>query len=710
MTSSRWLLLLLRSRRVQQRGFGLLIALLAALVTMISAVSLLVRGQAGLLGVAQESQARMARETAEAGVNAVIAELNRPGNRRLLVSPVPFTAWKARANSAVDSTRNSVTNPCLYSDTGSDQDPKPLRRLHTSESLHTMADPDQASVALNSDGSRFRRRFILQRVRISNGDRTRWYQSERGQGPTHSDPNFSETLINFNSAANAGHIELVVVGQLLSANPNDNRVVALATISREFQIVPKCCQLSLGGPAQMFGNDYRWCTTNPPFVVGLGNDREDANGGVDVLLGASAELRLRDQSNEPAPEILCYMPLARNQACPGDTSITDPGKNVTVPVRTDAIQLPALPGLDNDGKPCVKGQADCTNTFKAADAYSIEVFNNDNKAASNDKNDQYAKDYLRVHPNGNYVEICNKKYTPDPDDPSNPNAKDYYAYPASSGVPAKLDTTPEIVADSCVSLQKYCTRLERGGLATYHCRIRNIFVNDFGATNDSNVRQNNTLFIDTSFGAIYLYIYQQWAKTRSEVTSSTPTDPIYTRMKAFRYQLDSPASEFAPIYTVGGYNDGQIQHVLCDPAKYTSVNFACTDTSKSSLEMARAEVISDIVNEGISGQNVNSQDYAALIGDDGFVRDLFFWLPNASFHMAGDPTLLDAGGDLAQGKPQLSAGLWVNTFRFTRQSSEIYLPSRANPFFPYLLSLDDRLAAVVHDWMARTSSFTSLFR
>jgi type II secretory pathway pseudopilin PulG len=99
MTPSKVLLLLLRFRKHSQRGFGLLLALLAALVTMISAASLLIRGQAGLLGEAQQSEARMAREVAEAGLNAVISELNRPGNRRLLVSTVPFTSWQANANS-----------------------------------------------------------------------------------------------------------------------------------------------------------------------------------------------------------------------------------------------------------------------------------------------------------------------------------------------------------------------------------------------------------------------------------------------------------------------------------------------------------------------------------------------------------------------------------------------------------------------------------
>ncbi len=700
MTPSRLLVLLLRSRKRNQRGFGLLLALLAALVTMLSAVSLLIRGQNSLLGDAQQSQARMAREAAEAGLSTLIGELNRPGNRRLLVATVPFTAWKASAESSDTVTKDNVTNPCLYSDKTTD--PESQKRLDPSASLLEMANANGGTVTLLSNNSRFRRRFILQRVRLSNNDRTRWYESTRNAEPTQSTSPFNDSQINFNDASNTGHIELAVEGQLLPADANNNQVIATATVTREYPVIPKCCQQSPGGPGQMFGNDFRWCTTSPPFVVGLGNDEINANGGVHVLQGAKPELRLRTDPNEPSPEILCYMPSSRKQACVGDSSITDAGKNKTIPVRTDSLQFPPLPGLDEDGKPCVSGTSGCDHNFEGKDAYSIEVFDQNNGASTNDKDNKYAKDYLRVHPNGEHVEICNKKYTADPASP-------YYAKPASPGAEATLDTTPDIVDESCVNLSQYCARLVRNGLATYHCRIRNIFVNDFGATNDANVRQNNTLFIDTSFGPIYLYIYDQWAKKRPDLMGK-PDDAVLLRMKQFGYQFDKPVSEYAPIYTVGGYNDGQIQHVHCNKSEFATVNFACTRTDLAAAEMARAEIISNISNTGITSPDDSSQDYAALIGDDGFVRDLFFWMPKASFHLAGDPTTMDAGGDLAQGKPQLSAGMWVNTFRFVRQSSELYLPSRKDKFFPFLLSTNDRLAAPIHDWIARSASVTSLFR
>jgi hypothetical protein len=102
--------------------------------------------------------------------------------------------------------------------------------------------------------------------------------------------------------------------------------------------------------------------------------------------------------------------------------------------------------------------------------------------------------------------------------------------------------------------------------------------------------------------------------------------------------------------------------------------------------------------------------YTGLIGDDGFVRDVFFWMPKASLNLAGDPNIFDTGGDAPQGKPQLAAGLWLNVLRFTLRPTQVYVPSANDQFFPYLRSPNDRLRAIVFDSVARSSTITSLFQ
>jgi hypothetical protein len=517
-------------------------------------------------------------------------------------------------------------------------------------------------------------------VRLSDRGRSHWYRSTRpgGDGAAIGDQGgFTQDLINFSHTNNVGAIELVVQGQVLKGG----RVVATANLSREYVVVPKCCQRTFGGPAQMFGNDFRWCNGldmagYPPLVLGLKNTANDLSGGVYVLTNTTPELRLRTDPSEPPPRILCYVPTGTATGTCGGRQELD-----GVPVLPTSLSFPSLPHLGSSGLPCKTNDTACLASTPPSTAFSIELFNRNNGASENSATEIYAKDYLRVRKGA--VEICNKKYS---------------ATGAKAATIADYDRTPEIVPDSCQDLSDYCVQQVTDGYATYHCRVKNIYVNDFGADGDMQVRQNNTLFIDTSNGPIYLYIYDQWAKK-----SVLPGDPVLEQMGTFNYNLDFPPSNFAPIYTVGGYNDGQIQHVQCEP--YTDVGTACVDESKASSAMTRAEIISDLANTA-----TNLSDYTALIGDDGFVRDVFFWMPKASFHLAGDPNLVDTGGDAPQGKPQLSAGLWLNTLRFTRRTSELYLPSAVDQFFPFLLTPNDRLVAIVYDWVARSSTITSLFQ
>lgn len=471
MTSPRLLLLLLRSRSIRrgERGFGLILALLTALVTVISAVTLFNRTQGDLLGIALQSESRMAREAAQAGLTLVIAELNRPANRRRLVSTVPFTNWGQRVAQGDD----TVLNPCLFPSAPGQVHPPP------SATLRAMADPANPDVILNLPTSPrgLQRRFRLQSVRLSNSDRSRWYRSARPNVVEGSSGGvvYRESLINFNDGNNTDLIELVVQGQVIRGG----QTVASATLSRDFVVAPKCCERSFGGPDQMFGNDFRWCNAGaggfPPMVVGMANTAANRSGGVYVLTSTTPEIRQRTDPGEPAARILCRLPReSGNQSCGGTTEVNN------VPVQTTTIDFPSLPKLGRSGLPCDANDSDCMASSAPNNAYSIELFNRNNGAANNSASERYAKDYLRAR-NGN-VEICNKTYA---------------ASGATAATIGDFDRTPTIVPSSCVSLANYCSRLDRNNYSTYHCRIRNIYVNDFGATSDINIKQNNTLFIDT---------------------------------------------------------------------------------------------------------------------------------------------------------------------------------------------------------------------
>jgi hypothetical protein len=686
------LLLLVRQRRRGDRGFGLLLALLVALVTVISAVAMLSRTQLGWLGTAEASQSRLARQAAEDGLAMVIGELNRPANRRLLVAPVAFTRWREHASQATDTAAYaSITNPCLGADPSGRAAPAP------SATLLQIADPrlDQASISLGSPTPGMERRFLLQSVRLSTADRSRWFRSDRSGEVERSQGGaaYEEGLIRFDSASTVGAIELVVQGQALRGG----KVVAIANLSREYAVVPKCCQRSLGGPGQIFGNDVRWCSGYgnagfPALVVGLANTASQRKGGVEIFEDTTPELRQRTEPGERPLAIQCRLPAgSENERCDGEQEVDG------VKIITTVSDFPDLPRLGSDGLPCARGDKTCLEGPGPSGAYALELFDHEGGASGNSPTNRYAKDYLRVNTGSGQVEICNKTYSP---------TGPYAASATSDGSGSTIDTTPTLVAGSCTSLAPYCARLVKDNYTTHHCRISTIFVNDFGATNDSEVRHNNTLFIDTSNGPIYLYVYDAWAK-------KSPDSTLLTQMQSFDYAGDRPRSDYAPIYTIGGYNDGQILHVYCpDKAGSSSDTNICVEpvtgaqrSNQAASNMTRAEILSDIRNAPD-----NRGDYAVLLGDDGFVRDLFFWMPSASFHIAGDPRILDLFGDVPQGKPQVSAGLWLNKLAFVRRTSQLYLPSPRDNYFPFLLTPQDRLSAVVHDWVARSATVSSLYQ
>ncbi|MFN5695500.1 MAG: hypothetical protein ACK486_00510, partial [Cyanobacteriota bacterium] len=78
----------------------LLLGLIAA------SLGLAFRGSSGLRNSANQSLIREATAVAEEGINAIMAELGKPPNRRMLVSGKPINAW----NTTPDTLQQ---NPCL---------------------------------------------------------------------------------------------------------------------------------------------------------------------------------------------------------------------------------------------------------------------------------------------------------------------------------------------------------------------------------------------------------------------------------------------------------------------------------------------------------------------------------------------------------------------------------------------------------------------
>lgn len=728
--NSRLLLQLLapaRRRNRLQDGFTLALALFVAFTVILGWLALANRSTSSRLGAALQSENREARLAAETGIAMVIDELNRPANRMLLTQGDNLSTWTAPV-----ANNSPLINPCANQ---SATDPAFL--VKPSAAVANYGSGSFITLPAVNGQTGVTRQFRLVDYRLKNADRLP--DSDRADVPKSAQPGYQPDLVNLrpqpenpklrNPRMGVGYAELIVEGQLV-LNGKEPKVLASTVVSQEFQVVPKCCNRSFRGPNPpdeatqkaegfertstgelrprgVYGDDNRACSADyPTLVLGLGNDERRFNGGVPNSLNIPEIRNMEDPTTRPT-RILCY---TTQSACSGQRAPDQ------VPIVPTTRKPPPVPVLGADGTPCDESDIECMRLgiLKARsggfNARSIELMDATDalcpadSGRCNSATNAYAKDYIRVNSRGN-VEICNKTY-------GGPDASTTTAY----------DTTTTIVRGSCElmmnnpdSSKNVCAKQVIGGYTSYHCRIRNIFVNDFGATNEASARANNTLFIDTSRAPIYLHVNEDWAKTRPEAQNGK-TDPISGQM--IRNGIDPSA--FKPIYTTGGYNDGQIQHVYCGERNGSappSDDQACVKTVPPEIS-TRAAIVSacrrefDSANQQVIDTCIRDSrpsEVSADIGDDGYVRGVFLYTPNSAISLLGDPNPND-DGDAAQGKPQLAAAVWAHQLRFQGRTTQIYVPGRDPEFFGLQTTYDARWTPrFSFDYVARAVTAGSLF-
>jgi len=633
---SRLLLQLINAKPSQPRnhpsqaGFSLAMTLFIILTVILGSVAMASRTTLGNLGAAFQGESREAREAAEAGLATVISTLNQEPNRKMLVSTVPLNSWTA-ANT-------SLQNPCAASG------------VTPTAAAINFKNGGVSTIAGNAN-----RRFVLRSVEVKNSDRSRRFFSNAA-GTSSNTGSYIDSLINLDSPANVGYIAVTVEGQVLNANGQ----VATATVTREFQVVPKCCKLSFGTVAGQpaHGNDPRSCDNSfPRLLVGAALEQPQIGsppttvppGGV-TFADSGAQLRVQNEgattvsANKP-PDIIC---LTRS-TCPGVTGPIDS----SVPVRGVGIRLPALPVYP----PCPAGQT-CTGNSGGINITSNSICESNNQVVTIVGTGNFtctntevatARDYLRVNDSNTGIQLCNTTNT-------------NLSAPGANGEP-NLSTA--IVSGSCSStINDFCARTGTSAADyAYHCRVRSLTVSDNTRNNnETNRRQNNTFVIDSSRAPIFLYLNSEW--NAGNVT------------------------------TVNNWDDGQIQHVKC--ATPTSGNTACA-TRALPDDSSRAAIYSN--------RQINVQ-----VGDDGYIRDLFMYLPYGTLTLREDP---DAD-DNPFGMPNYRGSLWVNNLSMGTgnrpgYNTQIAVPPLSGSFYGLTNSAAQPFRLPIFDWVARSSSSTSLF-
>jgi hypothetical protein len=626
---ARTLLLLISAKpsqarnRANQAGFSLAMALFIILTVILGSVALASRATLGNLGAAFQGESREAREAAEAGLATVISTLNQEPNRRLLVSNVALNNWTT--------TNSALQNPCLVNGSVVTNPTPAAINFKNNAAIN---------VGVNAD-----RQFRLESITVKNFDRSRRLLSNRTtSNPT--TPAYSDNLVNLgvDSSGNpqVGYLEVTVEGIFRGST---------ARITREFQVVPKCCKLSFGSGQPLNGNDLRDCRRNfPRLLVGI-------TGGGATAYGV-AQVGVQDAPGTKPNEILC---VNSGSTCPPATGTTGGSTSSIdgVPVRTIDLTLPPVPNyLTQIGGTCPVGQ-DCS------------------QGAVITSNSTSSRDYLRVNAAGTAVELCNV------DSSSNTTATQTL----------DVQLSPNFISScSTANINEFCAKSTINGVESFNCRISSMRVCDDtsaagagngvcgedsvnstgGGVNEASRANNNSFIIDSTRMPINLFFNQAWAPTTAtRNTNNTVVIDGTTR-----------------INLVGGFDDGQIQHVSCPSS--LPAGEACT-VKASPDDSTRAVIYSD------AAMAINS-------GDDGFIRDLFIYAPRGTLNLLSDNDNTDNAF-----RPNYRGSMWINNLVMGRSNRSTYITQLDVPPFSNSFFVPPGFPPAIFDWVARSSSSTSLF-
>jgi len=354
-----WLLLLRTGPDRQlrdQQGFSLAMVLLVLLVAVVSAGTLALRSATSHSGSLQLSASRQAREAAENGITEIVGELNRPENRRLLVSGTNPGSWGSSADA-------SQLNPCLNL---------------TGQTLPLSSATTAGNNTWKSAGGNGQ--YVLRSVRYANRDRSqrlKYSYASAGSGAASVDttdtttgantydnnttgsPNADVNLDPVASAGseNFGHIQLEVQGRVQSGS----RTLATATVVKEYQVIPKCCFRGYSGPSSTnpitpgplnsFGNDQRACggTADLGLLFGF-------NGGTLSVSGTAGSMQEVDSagnvlSGNSLDAVLCITtsPTATNCVSPNSTNPIPVSGGGSVPVIPTIFDVDPPPTFGGTG-------------------------------------------------------------------------------------------------------------------------------------------------------------------------------------------------------------------------------------------------------------------------------------------------------------------------------------------------------------------------
>jgi hypothetical protein len=296
--NSRLLLLLLTTtpkRRLGQAGFSMLAGILVLLALVVGTVGLSSLVSGSLFGNREQGSSSEARSAAEAGIDEIIATWNQPQNRKLLVSGQSMSSW---------ATSTTLQSPCVSTD---GKATRPGGTGLPTADAKGFGDGEFRDLATGTKNTGDRQ-FALVSVTYSAGasgaaNRRSISVSSTKTGGATTVGSFTgdfSNLINLDDpdgtgtslpGANSGFITVTVQGKVVRGATD----VATATVTREFEVLPKCCGASFGSNASTnLGSDNRACGVEFGLITGI-------NGGTHFSYFANDRFTTVNKANQVVP-------------------------------------------------------------------------------------------------------------------------------------------------------------------------------------------------------------------------------------------------------------------------------------------------------------------------------------------------------------------------------------------------------------------------
>ena len=279
--------------------------MLVLLTLILGTVAIASRTTGGLLSTNLQSKNREARDVAEAGIAQIVSELNKEQNRKMLVLGTAPASWSQTDANAV--------NPCTkYSSSGA---------FNASLAQQPTATAINYKSGWKDLSSSSTQQFELASVTYSDQARA----------------TFTSPSDNIIKGITKSLVKFTVVGRVTDVAGN---VISTSRVTREFQVVPKCCKRSFGmnqSGATQFGPDIRTCYTDGSaggvgVVVGI-------NGG--TLNTSNNSISMVDPSNVPVTKVLCRNGQGQADCDNGTWTL---GSSVSVVPTTFTLTIPTFPG------------------------------------------------------------------------------------------------------------------------------------------------------------------------------------------------------------------------------------------------------------------------------------------------------------------------------------------------------------------------------